>query len=71
MNSFSEFLKGKKTYFLGIAAMAHGFYLIMTGDMPLMDMLNSTDIMGPINEMFGGGLIMTMRAALDKLGIKR
>ena len=64
-----EWLKNKKMYFLGGIAIVHGVFLFITGEATLAQVLSDPEFSRPVDEMFGGGLIMAVKAALQKVGI--
>jgi hypothetical protein len=60
-----------KTYILGTALLLKGLVAWASGDVGLMEMIKTTGPEGqPLYEMLGGGLVMTLRHAIAKIGIK-
>jgi len=56
-----EWLKGKKSYVVGVAVIAYGIYQHFFGEqLPWPEV---------IEYIFGGAGFMTIRAALDKIGM--
>jgi len=61
MTKVLELLKGKKSYVVGVATIGYGIYLHFFGDhLPWEEV---------VDYIFGGAGFMTIRAALDKVGL--
>jgi len=63
MNKVLNFLKGKKSYFVGVAVIGYGVYLHFFGDQLPWDQV--------VEYIFGGAGFMTIRAALAKVGLDK
>ena len=58
-----EWLKGKKTYLIGLAVVGWGIYQHFFGDQ-----LSWPEV---IDYIFSGGALMAVRAALEKIGLSQ
>ncbi|MGR3303794.1 MAG: hypothetical protein ACUZ8I_15015 [Candidatus Scalindua sp.] len=55
-----EFLQGKKSYLVALAAVVWAVYNVWTGSM-------TVDV--AVNYVLGGGALMSVKSALEKVGI--
>lgn len=63
MTAIKDWLASKKTYILGGLLFVHGVVSWLAGDLPFKEMIQGSE---PLLEMFSGGLIGTLRAAMQK-----
>lgn len=64
-------LQGKKSYLIGLLLVFDALYVLLTGDRLVMSNMtfdNPTPGPDPVQQLLGGGGLMSLRAALSRKG---